>query len=53
MKEFMKVCNLESLVKGPTCFIDPDKPCIDLITTNKGKDHPRLLRLVYLIFTKW
>ena len=37
-EEFMKVYNLKILVKGPTCFKNPDKPsCIDLILTNKSK----------------
>ena len=38
MEEFMKVYNLKNLVKGPTCFKNPDKPfSIDLIPTNKSK----------------
>ena len=37
MEEFMKVYNLENLVKGPTCFKNLEKPCIDLILTNKIK----------------
>ena len=37
-EEFMKVYNLKNLVKGPTCFKNPDKPSsIDLIPTNKSK----------------
>ena len=38
MEEFMKVYNLKNLVKGPTCFENPDKPsCIDLNLSNKSK----------------
>ena len=38
MEEFMKVYNLKNLVKGPTCFENPDKPsCIDLTLSNKSK----------------
>ena len=34
----MKVYNLKNLVKGPTCFKNPDKrSCINLILTNKSK----------------
>ena len=38
MEELMKIYNLKNLVKGPTCFKNPDKPsCIDLILTDKSK----------------
>ena len=38
MAEFMKVYNLKNLIKGPTCYKNPDKPSsIDLILTNKNK----------------
>ena len=38
MEEFMKVYNLKNLVKGPTCFENPDKPsCIDLTLSNKSR----------------
>ena len=33
MKEFMKVYNLENLLKEPTCFKNPDRSsCNDVIT---------------------
>ena len=38
IEEFMKVYNSKNLVKGPTCFKNPDQPSyIDLILTNKIK----------------
>ena len=37
MEEFMKVYNLKNLVKGATCFKNLEKPCNDLILTNKIK----------------
>ena len=34
MAEFMQTYNLQNLVKGPTCFKNPENPsCIDLILT--------------------
>ena len=38
MGEFMNIYNLKNLIKGPTCYKNPDKPsCIDLILTNKSR----------------
>ena len=38
MEEFMNIYNLKNLIKGPTCYKNPDKPsCIDLILTNKSR----------------
>ena len=38
MEEFMKLYNLKNLIKGPTCYKNPDKPsCIDLILSNRSK----------------
>ena len=38
MEEFMKLFNLKNLIKGPTCYKNPDKPsCIDLILNNRSK----------------
>ena len=38
MAEFMQTYDLRNLVKGPTCFKNPEKPsCIDLILTNRNK----------------
>ena len=37
MEEFMKVYDLKNLVKGATCFKNLEKPCNDLILTNKIK----------------
>ena len=38
MGEFMNIHNLKNLIKGPTCYKNPDKPlCIDLILTNKSR----------------
>ena len=34
----MKLYNLKNLIKGPTCYKNPDKPsCIDLILSNRSK----------------
>ena len=36
MSNFCSLYNLTNLIRGPTCFKNPDKPtCIDLILTNK------------------
>ena len=36
MVEFMQTYSLRNLIKGPTCFKNPEKPsCIDLILTNR------------------
>ena len=37
MSNFMDIYNLKNLVKHPTCFKNPDRPCIDLIVKNKRK----------------
>ena len=38
MREFMNIYNLKNLIKGPTCYKNPDKTsCIDLILTNKSR----------------
>ena len=38
MGGFMNIYNLKKLIKGPTCYKNPDKPsCIDLILTNKSR----------------
>ena len=38
MGEFMNIYNLKNLIKGPTCYKNPDKPSsIDLILTNKSR----------------
>ena len=38
MSEFYETCNLQNLVKDPTCYKNPSKPtCIDLIFTNFPK----------------
>ena len=38
MSEFSETCNLQNLVKDPTCYKNPSKPtCIDLILTNFPK----------------
>ena len=48
MEEFMKAYNLKNLVKGPTCFKNPDKPsCIDLILTNKSKSFRTSLKVYF------
>ena len=48
MNEFCKTYNLKNLVKGPTCFKNPENPsCIDLILTN----HPRSFQGSTLIET--
>ena len=39
MEESMKLYNLKNLIKGPTCYKNPDKPsCIDLIISNRSKN---------------
>ena len=38
MAEFMQTYDLRNLVKGPTCFKNPENPsCIDLILTNRNR----------------
>ena len=38
MANFMQTYSLRNLIKGPTCFKNPEKPsCIDLIMTNRSK----------------
>ena len=38
MKSFCENCNLKSLIKQPTCYINPNKPtCIDLILRNVSR----------------
>ena len=37
MSVFSGTCNLENLIKEPTCYKNPNKPCIDLMLTNKPR----------------
>ena len=54
MEEFIKVYNLKNLVKGPTCFKNPDKlSCINLILTNKSKRLRILIKLKVLRILKY
>ena len=46
MESFCTIYHLKSLIKGSTCYKNPDKPtCIDLILTNSPKQFQATLTL--------
>ena len=55
MTDFCDLYNVRNIIKGPTCFKNPEKPsCIDLLLTNKKKSFKttHIIETGYLTFTR-